>query len=302
MKESTVASSSEWRNLVILALCWGMTVTSSCLLTAIGPLAAKDLGASNGLATFTIGSFLLGCALISLPAVQFFEKIGRAGGFAIGCLLCMVAAGVGLLAVQTTSVPALFGACFLAGCSQGIGQFYRFAAMEVCAEGHKSIAVTLVLSGGVLAAFAGPQLAIHTQTIMLHKYAGPFVVVGGLAVVNLLLLLGVHWPEPAVEDDTGLSDKFVEEPPAAGAVEQAGDDQTLWQLLTQKECLLATATATSAQTAMVTLMSPLTLAMDDRGYMLLMLGCCWISQLLVHIYSCSLFHALSVSRSLILLF
>jgi len=175
----------------------------------------------------------------------------------------MVAAGVGMVAVETSSVPTLFTACFLAGCSQGIGQFYRFAAMEVCAEGHKSTAVTLVLSGGVLAAFAGPQLAIHTQTIMLHKYAGPFLVVGCLAVVNLLLLLGVRWPEPTARDDTSLSDKFVEEAPPGAA---AGDEQTLWQLLTQKECLLATATATSAQTAMVTLMSPLTLAMDDRGY------------------------------------
>lgn len=50
-----------------------------------------------------------------------------------------------------------------------MGQFYRFAAMEVDPS-SKAIALSLVLSGGVIAAFAGPETALWTKTMLEHKY------------------------------------------------------------------------------------------------------------------------------------
>jgi hypothetical protein len=61
------------------------------------------------------------------------------------------------------SSASVFVACALIGLAQGLGMFYRFAALEVCQPSRKPLAVTLVLSGGVIAAFAGPQLAIATR-------------------------------------------------------------------------------------------------------------------------------------------
>jgi len=54
---------------------------------------------------------------------------------------------------------SLFVGCFLVGLGQGLGQFYRFAAVEISSGDMKSQAVTYVLSGGVLAAVAGPSIA-----------------------------------------------------------------------------------------------------------------------------------------------
>ena len=48
------------RDIITLAVCWALTLTTSTLLTTIGPLTAKELGASNTLSPFTIGMFLIG--------------------------------------------------------------------------------------------------------------------------------------------------------------------------------------------------------------------------------------------------
>lgn len=39
----------------MLALAWALTLTTSTLLTTVGPLSSKELGASDSLASFTVG-------------------------------------------------------------------------------------------------------------------------------------------------------------------------------------------------------------------------------------------------------
>ena len=55
-------------DIFFLALCWAWTLTTSTLLTTVGPLSAKELGASDTFAPFTIGVFLLGAAVSSVPS------------------------------------------------------------------------------------------------------------------------------------------------------------------------------------------------------------------------------------------
>ena len=65
--------------------------------------------------------------------------------------------------VPASCVPCTARTAYRGTTGQGFGQFYRFAAMEVCPPARKPFAVTLVLSGGVLAAFAGPQLSVSNM-------------------------------------------------------------------------------------------------------------------------------------------
>ena len=218
------------RDLGLLALCWASTVSSSCLITSIGPLCAKSLGASDSVATFSIALFITGCAAVSVPAIWLFESMGRVGGFLVGCAMCVIGGGLGLVGVITRSPALLFAACFCSGASQGLGQFYRFAAMEVCHESMKPVATTLVLSGGVIAAFAGPQLAIHSRTMLTHEYEGSFLVVLAVGVFNAALVLAVRFPAQKQQqpEPEGLGEKMI------AAEEQA----SLWTLMTRRECVI----------------------------------------------------------------
>src|SRR5690606_37932470 len=44
-------------------------------------------------------------------------------------------------------------------------QHYRFAAAEVASDSFRSVAISLVIGGGVFAAFAGPEIAKWTHEI-----------------------------------------------------------------------------------------------------------------------------------------
>ncbi len=80
----TSLQESPFWNIFLLALAWALTLTTSTLLTTIGPLSATELGASKAMSAFTIGVFLLGAAVSSVPSGWLFRRFGRFYGFAVG--------------------------------------------------------------------------------------------------------------------------------------------------------------------------------------------------------------------------
>ena len=200
------------RDQILLASSWAMTLTASTLITSAGPLAAKSAGAGNALAPFTVGAFLFGAALVSGPSDRMFERWGRRGGFYFGCGVGSAGGllGAGALEFGGDDVwPAVIAACFLIGISQGVGQFLRFAASELCqAEAERARAVTLCLSGGVVAAFAGPQAAVHSRTVpplLTVTFSGCFMLVVFANIINVILLFFVNFKDvrryPTTNDD-----------------------------------------------------------------------------------------------------
>ncbi|KAJ1445684.1 major facilitator superfamily domain-containing protein [Pelagophyceae sp. CCMP2097] len=254
------------RDVVKLSLCWACTLTASTLLTACGPLAARSVGASTSLAPFAIGMFLLGAAVISLPSARMFRVCGRAGGFMIGCALGLVGALIGIFATEVAenATAWIFVACFLIGVSQGMGQFYRFAASELCDRvEERASAVTLVLAGGVISSFAGPLGAYHTRFVSwpaLHvettDFTGCFVLVALANVVNAAIILTITFADVRGSTAAALSAPLVPRAAPRGA----------WTILRERDCACAVLTASLAHTAMVALMSPLTIAMADERF------------------------------------
>ena len=254
--------SREFVDVFLLALCWACTLSSSTLLTMVGPLAARNLGASTALSPFAIGAFLIGAALISCPSAALFDRFGRRGVFLMGCTLNLVAGAFGIAATYTGETALVFASTFCAGLSQGIGQFYRFAAMEVCDPASKPTAVTLVLSGGVIAAFVGPEVGLRTADIFgsgERRYLCSFAAVGVVGVVNAVLCVAVKFqPRTAATAAPLLAAEEGQPLPPPRP--------TLSSLMLQPRCLLAVSIATLAHTSMVMLMSPLVIAMQEAGF------------------------------------
>ena len=256
----------ELTNLLLLALCWACTLSASTLLTSIGPFAAEAAGASTALAPLAIACFLFGAAFASIPSAWIFKRCGRRSGFLIGCAFMVAAGATGAVGLEVETLELVYVSTFLAGLAQGFGQFYRFAAMEVCTPTRKPFAVTLVLSGGVLAAFAGPQLAIRTRHLLsdscgCHEYMGSFVMVGVIGVVNAVVTASVRYAPPGAGSARAtplLRTRAEEEAPPPPEV-------PLHRLMLQPRCMVAVAVATVAHTSMVMLMSPLTVAMRAHG-------------------------------------
>ena len=260
--ESAIVYVREILDVFLLALCWACTLSSSTLLTMVGPLAARNLGASAAFSPFAVGAFLIGAALISCPSAAMFSRFGRQRVFLMGCALNLVAGAFGIVATYTGQMALVFASAFCAGLSQGIGQFYRFAAMEVCDPANKPAAVTLVLTGGVVAAFVGPEVGLRTADLFgsgERRYLCSFAVVGVIGLVNAILCLAIQFrPCTAAKTAPLLS--------ADECQPYAPPRPTLSSLMLQPRCVLAVGIATLAHTSMVMLMSPLVIAMQEAGF------------------------------------
>jgi MFS family permease len=190
------AVAREYLSLCILALCWAATLSASAISFTVAPLVASDLGASDSFAPFTNSLFLAGTALVAGASAQLFDRVGRRAGFVSGALIGALGGGMGVWGVLQEANTLVFASSFLVGIAQGLAQFYRFAALEIAAPERRAVAVGLVLSGGFIAAFAGPSLTPATEGLGAHS-VGSFGAIAVLHALNALLSLTVHIPQRA---------------------------------------------------------------------------------------------------------
>mmetsp|Transcript_2140 Transcript_2140/g.3361 ORF Transcript_2140/g.3361 Transcript_2140/m.3361 type:complete len:577 (+) Transcript_2140:51-1781(+) len=290
---------SPYWNIFFLALAWALTLTTSTLLTSIGPLSATELGASKSIAAFTIGAFLIGAAVSSVPSGYIFRKYGRLIGFSVGCMCQIIGSILGVLALVLHNIPILFAGCFSIGLGQGLGQFYRFSAVEVSPDDIKPRAVTYVLSGGVLAAFLGPTSATYSVHLLEKEYLASFLIIGVIGLLNELVILCVRFPPTLSSTKAGdvrekgykgpdgstqnplyssIAGNSVEDglPPvnpnapitsliSLESVEEV-QIRPMEVIIVQPSFIVACTIATLAHTVMVMIMSNVSLAMQGSGF------------------------------------
>lgn len=190
------------RNVFILAICQALLVTTSSLLIASSALVGQQL-ANPALATVPLGMQFLGMMSSTFPASLLMKHIGRRLGFMCGAVIGIGGGALATYAIFEHSFINFSLGCLMLGVFNGFGQFYRFAAADVATRDYRSRAISLVLAGGVVAAFAGPNLANLLRDTLTVEFAGSYaavIIIHGLA---LLLLTTLNIPPPSEEERTG---------------------------------------------------------------------------------------------------
>jgi len=183
-------------NVLILALSQALMLSAIVLSMALAAILGSMLAPDKGLATLPLAAMVIGTAIASLPAARLMRRFGRRPGFLIGALLGIGGSLVCAYALhQSLFVPFVIGH-FLLGSYQGFANYYRFAAVEAAGPGHASRAISLVVAGGVVAAFLGPQLGQWGRDwIGGQIFVGSYLAQGGLSLIALLLLLRLRLPK-----------------------------------------------------------------------------------------------------------
>ena len=119
----------------------------------------------------------------------------------------MLGAVVCIIALLVKELSLLLLGSFVIGIGAGLGQFYRFASIELASEANKGWAVTGSLTGGCCAACLGPSLGLLTRDMLPVEYVGSYLI----AVVFGLLNIGTIF--------------LVSFPPGNQKVEEQGDEQ-----------------------------------------------------------------------------
>jgi MFS family permease len=189
------------RNVALLAAGQAVMMTGSVLLFATGSLVGHQLASDKALATLPLALQMAASLAVIIPASFLMARIGRRGGFLLGA-----AAGLGGAALATHSILvgsfALFClAAMLIGLFTGIGNYFRFAAVDASSALYRARAISYVLAGGVIAAVIGPNLGHWGEWLLPDvAFAGAYLALIGLYGLIFLLLTRLDIPRPRAFD------------------------------------------------------------------------------------------------------
>ena len=233
-------------NVALLATSQALMLSAVVMSMALGAILGNTLAPDKSLATLPIALMVIGTAIASIPAAMLMRRYGRRFGFLLGALLGASGSVLCAVALHEQSFKLFALGHLLLGAYQGFANYYRFAAVEATDPGHSSRAISLVVAGGVVAAFLGPQLGQWGRDwIPGDFFVGSYLAQGCLSLFALALLTGLRLPPVAVA--------------------RGGDARSLGTILAQPALRVSILGAAAGYAVMIMVMTATPLAMLGCG-------------------------------------
>jgi MFS family permease len=225
-------------------------VTSQSMLAILSGLVGLAIADNAALATLPVSTVVVGATLATIPASLLMQRIGRRAGFMMG-------GSIGVLGALVASYALIIGnfwlfsfGTFLIGINSGFAQFYRFTAADASKPQFKSRAISFVIAGGVIAAFAGPELTKRTHGLIEGtNFLGSYLILCGLGVLGIALISALKIPAPSAQE-TGQSGR------------------PLAEIARQPSLIIAILVGVVAYSTMILLMTATPLAMIGHGFLI----------------------------------
>lgn len=189
-------------NIALLALSQASMMTVISLVLSSSALIGLQLS-SPDLATLPLAVQYLATMILLYPIARLMERYGRKLIFLIGALFGAIGLSIAAIGINFGSFMLFALAGFLIGIFNAVGQYYRFAAAEAVPGNSKSIAISLTLTGGILAAIAGPILARHTKNILQPTFLASFISLIVVALLGAFFASRMTLARVSKEDDAG---------------------------------------------------------------------------------------------------
>lgn len=223
-------------------------MTASTLIVATSALVGLMLADNKALATLPFGLMWLMTTLTSVPAALLMRRVGRQAGLMTGVTSAILGGSLCTLAIFERRFDLFCVGSMLVGAFNAFGQQYRFAAADAAGEEFRARVISLVVAGGVIAAFAGPNLARATRDLYpLDTFAGCYAAMIALYVLSFLVLVFVRMPSGIIPTVRITAAGFA-------------------QLMTRRRFLVAAASAMLGYGIMNLVMTSTPLAMLDCGF------------------------------------
>ena len=206
------------------------------------------LAPSQGLATWPVTSFVVGSMLAVWPASYLMKFYGRKPVFIAGAVFSIVGALVSVWAIFHNDFYLFCIGASVQGVLQATSSFYSFAAAEAAGPEDKSIAISWVLTGGVVAAIAGTLISSTTRDLLApFTFAGTYIAVVVFALLSLIVFAYLQMAKPTQAEIQG--------------------PQRSWpELLQQPKLVIAMATAILSYALMNLMMTAAPVAMKICGF------------------------------------
>jgi MFS family permease len=183
------------KNVAVLAGCQGLLHTNNAILISINALAGFALATDKALATLPVTMYFVGSALTTVPLSLYMKHTSRRAGFTAGAASAVLGALLCAWAIHVRDFWLLCAGVMVLGIYSAAGRLYRFAAADAAPPDFKSQAISLVLAGGVIGGFLGPETSKLTKDVVTgHPYAGTYLSLIGFAVITMLVLRWLEIP------------------------------------------------------------------------------------------------------------
>ncbi|MDH1260056.1 MFS transporter [Pseudomonas atacamensis] len=196
---SALEKSSSPSNVAVLAIAQGLFTAAIAIDLTLTGLTGYQLAPDKSLATLPFALITVAGAIATYFASTLMQKIGRRRGFVLGALTGAIGGLISVWAVFLNSFWLFCMGTAAVGIFQAFAQYYRLAATDSEPDNRKARAISLVLAGGVIAAFLGPLLASWSTDLFPVLFAGSYLMVCLLGLASAALLwLGYQdaLPEP----------------------------------------------------------------------------------------------------------
>lgn len=170
-----------------------INLTTAVMAVTIAALVGAVVAPRPWMATLPYGGQFLVVMLATLPVARLMRRHGRKRIFLAATLPLALAGITGYLAVQDRSFGLLIVSHALLGLYIAVANFSRFAATDGLSTSLKPRAMSLVIAGGVVAAFTGPSLVNSLREWAgIQDFALCYAAFAGLAVLHALTILPIR--------------------------------------------------------------------------------------------------------------
>ena len=237
-------------NLVSLLISDAILVSAMPMLVILGGLSGLMLAPTTGLATLPASLQTLAWLFAAAPFSILMGKIGRKPGFILGAGLTIIGALLGTWALISGSFVLICVAHLVLGIGLTSHQYFRFAAAEVVSREWRPVAISLMLTSGLIASFVGPQIFIMAKDALAPiPLAGGYAAIVALSFVGIVPLLFLRIPTPTKVTRPKSSSRFAS-----------------LAILRQRSVRKAVIIGAVSQGVMIFMMVPTTLAMIGGGF------------------------------------
>ncbi len=164
-----------------LFICQSLAFSSVTQMVFSGTIVGRELGPSAW-ATLPMALLPIGTAVGVLPFTRLMASLGRRRVLIFALLMLAASNVLASVGVSLQSFIMFCCASFLVGVSLAALSQLRFAAMEIVSDDLKAGAANLVLLGGIVAAFVGPELGLAARTWHEQSFVGSYLI---MAIVSL---------------------------------------------------------------------------------------------------------------------
>lgn len=190
------------RNVGVLSLAQALFMSIQGMGIATTPLAAYQLLGADEKWLATVPIFLVHLSIMgtTIPASLLMGAIGRRAGFSIGALIGVACGIVGCVALIQQSFPLLCVATVLQGMQAAFFWYFRLAAADASEPAFRAKAISLVMAGGVIAGFLGPEAAKLSAEWLPTMFAGVFIAMSLISMAVLALVQLLRIPRLSAEE------------------------------------------------------------------------------------------------------